>query len=122
MILQYKRFLSVLDDILWVSLFIPTVTISPNFCSYGVAGFFFNFSKVFILLRLNVMRRWARRVLPFSLELELPQHEPYGLHIRVPESHSNIVDFTMKLSDIIKSNIRRSDIKISSVWVDHMKL
>jgi len=42
------------------------------------------------------------------------------LDIRVPESHSHIV---MRLSDTIKSNIRRSDIKISSV-VDHtdMKL
>ena len=45
MILQYKHFLSVLDDILWVSIFITTVTISPNLCNYGVAVPFLIFRK-----------------------------------------------------------------------------
>jgi len=44
-ILQYKHFLSVLDDPLLVSIFTPTVTISPNLCSYGVVGFYFYFLK-----------------------------------------------------------------------------
>jgi len=44
-ILQYKHFLYVLDDPLLVSIFTPTVTISPNFCSYGEVGFYFYFLK-----------------------------------------------------------------------------